>query len=144
MYAVFLDFDLRLEELAVEIIQIVGLGIIGMIMSVVIKQYRPEFAVQLSLLVGIIIFILVLGKISVIVNVLKKLATKANLDLVYFQTILKIIGIAYIAEFGAQICRDAGEGVIATKIEFAAKLLIMILGIPIMLAILESVMQLFP
>jgi stage III sporulation protein AD len=127
-----------------EIIEIVGLGIIGMIMSVVIKQYQPEFAVQLSLVVGIIIFVLMLGKISVIIDVLKKLATRANVDMVYFQTILKIIGIAYIAEFGAQVCRDAGEGVIATKIEFAAKLLIMVLGIPIMLAILESVMQLLP
>ena len=84
MCAVFLDFDFRLEELVVEIIQIVGLGVVGMIMSVVIKQYRPEFAVQLSLLVGIIIFVLVLGKISVIISVLKRLATKANLDLVYF------------------------------------------------------------
>ncbi|MGM0502575.1 MAG: stage III sporulation protein AD [Bacillota bacterium] len=127
-----------------EIIQIVGLGIIAMIMAVVIKQYKPEFAVQLSLLVGIIIFVLVLGKISVIISVLKRLAVRAQLDLIYFQTILKIIGIAYIAEFGAQICRDAGEGIIATKIEFAAKLLIMVLGIPIMLAILESVMQLLP
>jgi len=127
-----------------EIIQIVGLGIVGMIMSVVIKQYQPEFAVQLSLVVGIIIFVLMLGKISVIIDVLKKLASRANVNMVYFQTILKVIGIAYIAEFGAQVCRDAGEGVIATKIEFAAKLLIMVLGIPIMLAILESVMQLLP
>ncbi|MBM7555224.1 stage III sporulation protein AD [Halanaerobacter jeridensis] len=127
-----------------EIIQIVGLGIVGMIMSVVLKEYKSELAVQLSLVVGLIIFTLMLAKISVIINVLKKLAVSAQLDMVYFQTILKIIGIAYIAEFGAQICRDAGEGIIATKIEFAAKLLIMVLGIPIMLAILESVMQLLP
>jgi stage III sporulation protein AD len=59
-------------------------------------------------------------------------------------TVLKIMGIAYIAEFGAQVCRDAGEGSTATKIEFAAKILVMVLALPIIVAILESVLRLLP
>ncbi|AGB40510.1 stage III sporulation protein AD [Halobacteroides halobius DSM 5150] len=126
------------------IIQIVGLGVIGTIFAVVLKQSRPELALQLSLVVGLMVFIFMLSKIMIVINALESLADKANVDKIYLSTILKAVGIAYVAEFGAQICRDAGEGIIASKIEFAGKVLIMILGIPIMMAILESVLQLLP
>ncbi|MCK8826637.1 stage III sporulation protein AD [Natroniella acetigena] len=89
-------------------------------------------------------FILMVDRIAVIVDVMRRLADEANIDLVYVNTILKVIGIAYIAEFGAQICRDAGENIIASKIEFAGKIMIMVLGVPIMISILESILQLLP
>ncbi len=127
-----------------EIVQIVGLGLIGAIFSLVIKQYKPELALQLSLIVGLMIFILMISRIAVIIEIMRNLAQRANIELVYINTILKVVGVAYIGEFGAEICRDAQERIIAAKIEFAAKILIMILGIPIMTAILESVLQLFP
>ncbi|WP_408954659.1 stage III sporulation protein AD [Natroniella sp. ANB-PHB2] len=127
-----------------EIVQVVGLGLIGTIFTIVVKQYRPELALQLSLVVGLIIFILMVDRIAVIVDVMRRLADEANIDLVYVNTILKVIGIAYIAEFGAQICRDAGENIIASKIEFAGKIMIMVLGVPIMISILESILQLLP
>ena len=64
---------------------------------------------------GIIIFLVVIGKITEVIRVLEKMAAQANLNMVYLDTILKIIGIAYIAEFGAQITRDAGQGAIASR-----------------------------
>ncbi|KXS45947.1 MULTISPECIES: stage III sporulation protein AD [unclassified Candidatus Frackibacter] len=127
-----------------EIIQIVGLGLLATILIILVREKEPEFALQLSLVVSILIFGLMLTKIIAIIDFLRNLALKANINLIYLDTILKVIGIAYIAEFGAAICRDAGEGVIASKIEFAGKVLIMVLAIPVMLAILESVMQLLP
>ncbi len=75
---------------------------------------------------------------------LEELADNANINLVYVQTILKIIGIAYIAEFGAQIAKDAGQGAIASKIELAGKVLIMIMAIPIISVIIETVIGLLP
>jgi len=72
------------------------------------------------------------------------LASSAGINMVYMGTILKIIGIAYIAEFGAQICRDAGEGTIASKIELAAKILIMVLAVPIVVAVLTMLIKLVP
>ena len=127
-----------------EIIQIVGLGLVVTFLIVLIKQHRPELALQLSVLAGVIIFSLMLGKIGAVFNVLKDLAEKANLNYIYMGTVLKIVGIAYIADFGAQICRDAGEGAIANKIEFAAKILVLILAIPVILAILETLIRLLP
>ncbi|MDA8235994.1 MAG: stage III sporulation protein AD, partial [Clostridia bacterium] len=93
-----------------EILQIVGLGLTVTFLAVLIRQKRPEFALYLSIAVGTFIFLMMLGKIGAIFSVFKDLAAKANINMVYMGTVLKIVGIAYIAEFGAQICRDAGEG----------------------------------
>ena len=127
-----------------EVLQKDGIGFIATVLIVVIRSQRPELAVLLSAAAGIIIFLLVLGKISSIMDIIKELANKAGINMVYMGTILKIIGIAYIAEFGAQICRDAGEGAIASKIEFAAKILIMVLAVPIVVAVLTMLLKLVP
>lgn len=127
-----------------DVLQIVAIGLIATVLIVVIRSQRPELAVLLSVAAGVIIFLLVLGKISSIMDIIKELANKAGINMVYMGTILKIIGIAYIAEFGAQICRDAGEGAIASKIEFAAKILIMVLAVPIVVAVLTMLLKLVP
>ncbi len=124
--------------------QIVGVGLLGAILTVLLRQNFPEFALQLSLIIGLLIFIFMLNRVISIIEVLNQLARKSGVDLIYLDTIFKIIGIAYIAEFGAQICRDAKAGIIARKIEFAGKILIISMGLPIMITILESIIELLP
>lgn len=124
--------------------QIVGLALIVTVISVVLKQFRPEIALQLTILAGASIFILILSKIKVIVDLLQSLADQANISSYYLLIIIKIVGVSYLAEFGAQICRDAGEGALATKVEIAAKVGVIILAIPIIVAITESLLRLVP
>jgi len=126
----------------VEILQIVGAGLIVTVLILVIKPQRPELALQVSLVFGILVFLFMLGKISGVIDVLEELGQRANINKFYLTTILKIIGVAYIAEFGAQVCRDAGEGTVAAKVEFAAKIIIMVLAVPIIVAILDSLIKL--
>jgi stage III sporulation protein AD len=127
-----------------DVLQIVAIGLIATVLIVVVKSQRPELAVLLSVAAGVILFLAVLGKIGSIMDIVKDLASRAGISMVYLGTILKIIGIAYIAEFGAQICRDAGEGAVATKIEFASKILIMVLAVPIVVAVLQALLKLVP
>lgn len=127
-----------------EIWQIVGLALIVTVISVVLKQIRPEIALQLTILAGAAIFILVMSKIKIIVDLLQNLADQANISSYYLLIVLKIVGVAYLAEFGAQICRDAGEGALASKIELAAKVGVIVLAIPIIVAITESLVRLVP
>ncbi len=75
---------------------------------------------------------------------IEKLATDAKVNMVYVETILKIIGIAYIAEFAAQITKDAGQGAIASKIELAGKIIILAMAIPILTVLIETIMKLIP
>lgn len=127
-----------------EIIQIIGLGFVVTLLILIIKRDKPEIAVQLSLALVTIIFLLVLNKINIVLNLFRDLAEKANISSMYLNTILKIIGIAYITEFGAQVCRDAGEGAIAGKIEFAGKVFVMVMAIPIIALVLDTIIKLIP
>ncbi len=127
-----------------EIIQIVGLGFVVILLTLIIRQHKPEIAVQLGLMLAVFIFLMVLSKIQVIINVFQDLAAKANISQMYLNTILKIIGIAYITEFGSQVCRDAGESAVAGKIEFAGKILIMVMAIPIIALVLDTITRLIP
>lgn len=127
-----------------EIFQIVGLALIAAVLSVLLKNQKPELAVQISIAAGVVIFLLVIFKISAVIVLLQDLARKVNIDFIYLNTILKIIGISYITTFGAEVCRDAGESAIASKVEFAGKILIMILAVPILMAVLEIVVKIMP
>ncbi|QOY38779.1 stage III sporulation protein AD [Anaerobacillus isosaccharinicus] len=127
-----------------EIIQIVGLGLITTFLALIVKEQKPIFAFLLTVFVGVIIFIFLIDQIHMIITMLQRIAINANINMVYVQTILKIIGIAYIAEFGAQIAKDAGQGAIASKIELAGKVFILVMAIPIITAIIETVIGLLP
>ena len=81
---------------------------------------------------------------SLNLTVFQELGNRAGINLIYVSTIFKVLGIAYLAEFSAQICRDAGSQAIAGKIELAGKVIILTLAIPILLAILEAIVALLP
>lgn len=127
-----------------EIFQIVGLGIVATSAIIILKDFRPEFVIFVSIVTGIIIFSLILNKLIYVVDVIRSLSIKANLEMEYFATILKIIGMSYIVEFGSQICRDAEQNSIAMKIELAGKISIMILAIPILMSLMELILKILP
>jgi len=127
-----------------EIIQIVGIGIIAAVLAVLLKQQKPELAIHISIAAGVIIFLLMLGKLISVIQILQEMSQKVQMDFAYLSTVLKIIGIAYIAEFGSQVCKDAGEGAIASKIEFGGKIIIMVMAVPIIIALLDLILQIIP
>jgi stage III sporulation protein AD len=127
-----------------EIIQIVAISIIAVILAVVIRQYRPELALQISVVTGLLIFLVVIFKMASVLDALRTFTGRMNIDTVYISTIFRIVGIAYIAEFGAQVCKDAGENSIASKIELAGKVIILVLAVPILMALMELIMEIIP
>lgn len=126
------------------IIQIVGIGIIATVLIVTIRDEKPEFSLLLSLATGVLIFMFVVERLGYVITVLKDLSRRADFDFIYFATILKIIGVAYICQFGSEIAKDAGEGAIASKIELAGKIMIIIISVPILLALLELIVKIMP
>jgi len=127
-----------------EIIQIVGFAIVATLVALILKKYKPEISLQVSIVAGVVIFALMVTKLSIVLNLLNDITTKININLVYLSTILKIIAIAYIAEFASEVCKDAGEGSIAMKVEFAGKILIIVLAVPILYALLDLVIKIIP
>jgi stage III sporulation protein AD len=127
-----------------EIIQIVGISIIAVILAAVIRQYRPELALQISVVTGLLIFFVVIFKMASVLDALRTFTGRMNIDTVYISTVFRIVAIAYIAEFGAQVCKDAGENSIASKIELAGKVIILVLAVPILMALMELIMEIIP
>ncbi|MGJ7921314.1 stage III sporulation protein AD [Neobacillus sp. LXY-4] len=129
---------------AIEILQIVGIALVSTFLALIIKEQKPNFAFLLIVFVGCAIFLFLVDKIYEVVNMIEKIAINAKVNLVYVETILKIIGIAYIAEFAAQITKDAGQGAVASKIELAGKILILAMAIPILTVMIETIIKLIP
>ncbi len=127
-----------------EIMQIVGIGLIATILIVIIKDTKPEFTVLISIVTGVIIFSMLLSKLSYVITAISTLSSKVDVNITYFNTILRIIGMAYIVEFAAQISRDAGQESIAMKIELAGKVMIMVLAIPILMALMDLILKILP
>lgn len=127
-----------------EIIQVVGLGIIATVLILIVKEQKPLFAFLLAVATSLLIFLFLIGKIGNVISMLEDLAENSGVQVIYLKTVLKIIGIAYIAEMGAQIVRDAGQESIASKIELAGKVLILVLAVPIIGIIIETVLKLLP
>ncbi|BBW95642.1 MULTISPECIES: stage III sporulation protein AD [Geobacillus] len=124
--------------------QIVGFGLIATFLAVLLQEQKSNLAFLLTVFVGCTIFLLLVDQISRILTMLREMAEGAHIQMVYLETMLKIIGIAYIAEFAAQISKDAGQGAIAAKIELGGKIVILALAVPILTAIIEAVISLIP
>lgn len=110
---------------------------------IIIRKERPEIAVVLGIAATGIILLALIKSVTQILTVFESIAVKANLNLEYFKLIIKIIGMAYLAGFAAQICKDAGEGGMAAKIELAGKIFILGMGIPLMVSLLDVIMKIF-
>jgi stage III sporulation protein AD len=126
-----------------EITKVIGIAFVAVFIILVLKQYRPEYAIYVSIVSGIMILFFSISKIEIIIDLLKSLANKIDINLNYFSVLLKITGIAYLTEFAFNVCKDAGETAIASKVELAGRILIIALSIPIISTLLETILSLF-
>lgn len=124
-----------------EIIKVLILGLLAALIVALLKQEKPEIALQVSMAAGIVIFLFMISKLTIVIGAMQEIASRINIDIVYLNTVLKIIGISYLASFGVELCKDSGQSSIAGKIEFAGKVLIITLAIPILMAVMDMVLK---
>lgn len=122
-----------------DVFKVVGFTILALVLVVTLKQQRKEIAILLSIVSGIMILFSVIGPLSNIIDMLNGLIDKSGLSSKYLEIILKITAIAYIIEFSKNVCIDAGESAIATKVEIAGKVIVVSLSMPVILSVVEVV-----
>lgn len=122
---------------------VLGFCLVVTVLLIIVRKDRPEMAVLLSITASALILAGLVKNISQILTTFESLASRAQFSTEYLKLIVKIVGLAYLAGFGAQICKDAGENSIAAKIELAGKLFILSLGLPIMVGLLEMILRNF-
>ena len=127
-----------------DVVQIIAVGFIAVIIIVVLKQYKPEYSMYVSIIAGAIIIFLSLDKITAIINLLTNLSKKSGINAEYLGILLKITGIAILTEFAVSIWKDSGESAIASKIDFGGKVIVISMSVPIIYALLEIILKIMP
>lgn len=126
------------------VVKIIGVGLIALVISMVLKQYKPDMSIYISLIAGCIIMFMVIDKLGNIVQLLKTVASKIEINNGFLDILLKITGIAILSEIAISLCKDAGESSLANKIEIGTKVIIISFSIPIISSLLELVIKILP
>ena len=127
-----------------DVIKIIGIGLLALILIIVIKQYRPEFALYISLIAGVLILVIAMDKLTNIIELLKQICNESGINSKFLGILLKMTGIAFLAEFAISICKDAGEMSLANKVELGSKAIVISMSIPIIHNLLEIILNLMP
>lgn len=122
-----------------DIVKIAVLGIAGVLTALPLKKEKSEYSTLIAITVCICIFVYLLTKVEVVLEFVKQLEDMLPVDGRYIGMLIKMIGTTYVAEFATNICKDAGYGAIASQIEVFAKLSILLISIPVLMAFLETV-----
>ena len=127
-----------------EIIKIIGIALIALIIIIMLKQYRPEYAIFISILTGVLILFLVMDRLTGIINLIESIKSKFSINTQFITLLIKITGIAFLSEFAVSRCKDSGETAIASKIELGSKIIIISMSIPIISSLLEIILKILP
>lgn len=113
-------------------------GIVAVLLAVSLKGMKGEYGTYLVMAAGFFIFFYGMGKLTTILDTMKEIQTYIKINSIYLTTLVKMIGITYITEFAAGICKDAGYGAVGTQIEIFGKLSVLAVSMPILLALIET------
>ncbi len=115
------------------------MGVAGTLLAIQFKSGKSEYGIYISVVLSLIIFFSILGRLELMIGAMKEIGRYIRLDQAYIGTLIKMLGITYIAEFAAGICKDGGYQTIAAQIEIFGKLAVMVLSIPILMTLLNTI-----
>ena len=124
-----------------EVMRIVGIGLIGAILSILLRNSKPEFSMLIPVVVSFTVLACAMPYLIRITEELSRMASSAGINSSYMRIVIKVIGISYLVGITAELCKDAGENAIAAKIELGGKLIILAMAIPIINSLLNLVKE---
>lgn len=125
-----------------EILKLCALAVVGILLALQLKTFRPELSFCLILALGILIFAYSFSSVKTVFDEVLRLGESLGDSAGYLKILIKIVGISYVCEFSAGICRDAGYGTLGEQVEILGKLAILFSGFPILYAMIEQLTHL--
>ena len=119
--------------------KVIGIALTAAVASLLLRTYRPELSVQIAVAAGTLLLLLTVDELKVMSAFLNDMFERTGIKTEYLKAMVKVLGIAYLAQFAADLCRDAGESAVAGKVELAGRVMILAISLPILGAILELV-----
>lgn len=123
----------------IDITKIAVLALIGAVLSVVLKENKPVFSLMVAVITSLVIFIFVIPGLKEITGLFNIVKNNANIKTEYIEILVKSVVISYIAMFSSQLCRDFGQGAIGDKVELGAKITIMLIALPVITSLINTV-----
>ncbi len=127
-----------------DIFMLVAFSIVVTALVGILKVHRPDMVLPVTVGAGVMMLLYILGTLTGVVESIRSMASRYGIDTGYVGTLVKIIGIAYVAQFGAEICKDGGDGAMASKVEAGGRVLILASALPAAVALLELVAGILP
>lgn len=124
-----------------DIFKIVGVGMIGGVLALTLRGKRPEFAILVSVITSVIIAGQIFLGLKSLVTDIYSIIEESGVEVKYFTVCIKSVGIAYVSQFAAELLYDSGEGAVASKVEVAGKVSILIITMPVMMSFLKLCMR---
>ena len=122
-----------------EIVKVAVLGIAGVLFAIQFRQQRPEYALLIGFALSILVFSYVLGMAGRLLEEFAGLQQYLGDSKGYLGILMKVVGITYLCEFSAGICKDAGFSAVSDQIEILGKLSVLFAGLPILLAVIRQI-----
>ena len=122
-----------------EMVRIGILGVAGVMIALQFKTVKPEISLYIGFAVCIVIFTFSVNGMMQILSKMEELQKYISVSDSYFALLFKAVGITYISEFCASICKDAGYGAVAGQIEIFGKLTVLFMGMPVLMAVIENI-----
>ena len=122
-----------------DIVKIAMLGICGVLLAIFLKQQKSEYALYISLATAILILVFSVNRLQIIMETIDKIESYIHINGEFVTILIKMIGITYVAEFAAGICKDAGFGAVGNQIEMFGKFSIMAVSVPVLLSLIETI-----
>lgn len=124
-----------------DVMKISLLGLSGVVLGFLLKETKPEYGVLVTMAVGLCILGMVVGKMQYLFQSVDQIRSYLPMDSSFLSTLMKMIGITYIGQFASGICKDAGYSSVGNQIELFTRMAIMVLSMPILLALLETIQE---
>lgn len=118
--------------------QLLLIALIGTCAAVLLRSLRAEYAVPVGVATAVLLLLTGLKNVTVVAETLQKLTDAYSVPSAVLRAVLKIVGLSFLTDFGANVCRDAGQNAIAANLEFGGKVLILLCALPAAAALLET------
>ena len=127
-----------------DIVKVIGIGFLTLIITIILKEYKKEYAIYAVLIGGLIIIFYSMETVKSIIDFINELSNNQDYNAGFITLLLKITGISILTEYAVSICKDSGENAIANKIDFGGKIMVISLSIPVISTTLSTLTKLLP
>lgn len=122
-----------------DIVKIAMIGLAGVVLALMLRQQKSEYALYISLAAAVLILVFSVDRLTIVMETIQRIEEYLQIDSAMIRILIKMTGITYVAEFATGICKDAGFGTLGSQIEMFAKLSLMAVSVPVLLALIETV-----